>query len=340
MNSDVERSRPPEQFGYTPRQAQFVLLVTLHGGYFVRRQYVTFTGRTHGQAAVRLIAAAVQRAHVRALPFGRHGHVFHVCARPVYAAIGQEHNRNRRPAEWIAVVRKLMTLDFVLASPQARFWATEEDKVALLSELGVRPDVWPAKRYAPRRPSGPMTTRYFVDKMPWFRLSDDARLWFTYVDAERTLKGFETFVVQYRNLLTAMSAGVVYVGAGAWPGPVEHVFRRTVVRRDSPIAFSDVAFAEYCRLRRDVEAGHLHSLSVEDIRRFRDGRSKFAGPALDELYSRRLHECDVVGSSAIVSERQVTTDCPLRVHRLPFSYGQHQRSHLCPPNIQGDITGD
>ena len=40
-------------------------------------------------------------------------------ARPLYAAIGEEDNRNRRPAEWDAVLRKLMTLDFVLAHPTA-----------------------------------------------------------------------------------------------------------------------------------------------------------------------------------------------------------------------------
>src|SRR6185369_9098894 len=99
------------------------------------------------------------------------------CARPLYAALGQEHNRNRRPAEWIAVVRKLMTLDFVLTKPAARFWATEEDKSALLRELGVDQRKWPAKRYPPRLADKALTTRYFVDKMPWYREVDDPCLW-------------------------------------------------------------------------------------------------------------------------------------------------------------------
>ena len=59
-------------------------------------------------------------------------------ARPLFAALGEEHHRNRREAEWDAVARKLMTLDFVLAHPKARFWATEAEKVALLQELSVR----------------------------------------------------------------------------------------------------------------------------------------------------------------------------------------------------------
>src|SRR4029453_1680503 len=123
----------------------FLTLVALHGGYFLRRQYVKFTSAGHGLAAVRFLNKMSAHGHVRQLPCGRHGAMFHLCARPVYAALGQEHNRNRRPAEWIAVVRKLMTLDFVLTKPTAQFWATEEDKSALLRELGVDERKWPAK---------------------------------------------------------------------------------------------------------------------------------------------------------------------------------------------------
>ena len=165
MMSDLERSQGLAYFGYTPRQAHFLTLVTLHGGYFLRRQYVQFTGAGHGLAAVRLLAKAHAHGHIRQLPFGRHGAMFHLCARPLYAAVGQEHNRNRRPAEWIAVVRKLMTLDFVLTQPAAQFWATEEDKSAMLRELGVDERKWPAKRYRPRHGAKALTTRYFVDKI-------------------------------------------------------------------------------------------------------------------------------------------------------------------------------
>ena len=92
MTAHTDRARVLEEFGYTARQAHFLTLVALHGGYFLRRQYVAFTGRAHGQATVRFIAKAVAREHIRVLPYGRQGHLFHVCARPLYAAIGEEHN--------------------------------------------------------------------------------------------------------------------------------------------------------------------------------------------------------------------------------------------------------
>ena len=154
MTAHAVRCQALEMLGYTPRQAQFLVLVALHGGYFLRRQYVAFTGTPHGQAAVRFLAQCVAREHVRTLPYGRQGHVFHLYARPLYAAIGEEDNRNRRPAEWDAVIRKLMTVDFVLAHPTARFLATEEEKVALLRERLIPAVVWPHRTYAPRRPGG------------------------------------------------------------------------------------------------------------------------------------------------------------------------------------------
>ncbi len=281
MISDADRRRALESFGYTPRQANFLVLVALHGGYFLRRQYVAFTGRGHGQAAVRFIAASTARDHVRPLPYGPHGRVFHLSARPLYAAIDQEHNRNRRPAEWAAVTRKIMTLDFVLAQHQAQFWATEDDKVALLEALGVCQDTWPAKHHAARRAGGPITTRYFAEKMPWLRQPDDSRLWFGYVDAERTLGGFETFLDQYRNLLGALPSGVAYVGSGTWPGLVEQVFRRSVCQSIRREAFADKVFVDYCRLRREIEATACRTLvSRTSVTFARCARSSPTAPSM------------------------------------------------------------
>src|SRR5689334_23975110 len=91
-----------ERFGYTSRQAAFLALVARHGGYFLRRQYVAFTGQSHGLATVRFLRRLVERRHARTLST-LDGAVFHLSARPLYAALGEEHNRNRRRADWEAV---------------------------------------------------------------------------------------------------------------------------------------------------------------------------------------------------------------------------------------------
>lgn len=73
MTTHDVRCQALEMLGYTPRQAQFLVLVALHGGYFLRRQYVAFTGTPHGQAAVRFLARAVAREHVRVVPYRTSG---------------------------------------------------------------------------------------------------------------------------------------------------------------------------------------------------------------------------------------------------------------------------
>ena len=53
MSADDAAAQALEAFGYTTRQAQFLALAAMHGGYFLRRQFLAFTGRAHGLAAVR-----------------------------------------------------------------------------------------------------------------------------------------------------------------------------------------------------------------------------------------------------------------------------------------------
>jgi hypothetical protein len=314
MTLEAETARALEAFGYTTRQAQFLALVAIHGGYFLRRQFGVFTRRAHGLATVRFLNRAVTRGDVRSLPYGRQGQVFHVCARPLYAALGQEHNRNRRGAERDAVTRKLMALDFVLAHPDARFWATEEDKATLLREYGVDTALWPSRGYAPKRPGSHPTTRYFVDKMPWYRDADDPRLWIAYVDADATPRGFETFLKQYRGVLGALPSGVSYVGTTAWPGAVQRVFDKVIVGGE--VRPPDIGtFLDYCRLRQRIEAKEFAALSVADLQRYRSLKARFVAVAFEALYQRRRQAPDVSLSMAdlyLAAHR----DCVLRVHVL------------------------
>jgi hypothetical protein len=312
MMTDAERSQALECFGYTPRQAHFLTLAALHGGYFLRRHFVQFTGVGHGLATVRFLAKARALDHIRELPYGRHGALFHLCARPVYAALGQEDNRNRRPAEWGAVVRKLMTLDFVLTQSASQFWATEGDKTALLHELDVDPSVWPAKRYHARRASTPITTRHFVDKMPWYREGGDPRLWLAYVNAESTLAGFETYLDQYAGVIAAVPSGVSYVGLGPCRARVESWF----AQKYRGITSVPPEFRQFCSMRRCVEARDLRDLSAADIQRFRGLRARFSARSFDVLYRQWEHDGDAALDAA-AADRQ---SCPLRVLELTFRY--------------------
>jgi hypothetical protein len=317
MTADDDRRRLLEAFGYTTRQAQFLSLVARHGGHFLRRQYVTFTGTTHGQATVRFLRVALTRGDIRALPAGRAGHVFRVCGRPLDAAVGDAHHRIR-PTAWDAVIRALMTVDFVLAHRDAEFWTTEADKIVLLRERAIPDAVWPARHYPPRREHAVATTRYFVDKMPWFRVPGDARLWFAYIDADHTRRGFETFLRQYRALLSSMPSGVVYVAPAVWRAAVETVFRQTLFGGRQVAADSGPVTA-YFYLRREIEADRLHALSVAQLDAFRELRSRYASPGYDALYERWLQRPDA-SLSRLEVDRASSLDCAFRVHALGHHY--------------------
>jgi hypothetical protein len=326
------RCQALELLGYTPRQAQFLVLVALHGGYFLRRQYVAFTGTPHGQAAVRFLNHAVSREHVRVLPCGRHGHVFHLYARPLYAAIGEEDNRNRRPAEWDAVVPKLMTVDFALAHRSARFLTTEAEKVALLRERSIPAAVWPHRTYVPRRDDGRTTTRYFVDKMSWYQDGDDDRIWIAYVDAERTLQGFETFLDQYRSLLASVPSGVTYVAPTVWHGVIQHAFTKALESRDRGIMSR---FSEYCRFRSTLEAARSNApLTVPQRRLYCERCGEFLTPAFDVLYKRFL-ETSSISSSDVATA--AFPPCLLRVHALGRRYDPER---VADPRVvaEGGVT--
>ena len=71
--------------------------------------------------------------------------------------------------------------------------------------------------------------------MPWYQEADQSRLWIAYVDAERTLGGFETFLDQYRTVLACLPSGVTYVAPIVWQSVIEAAFRKGLAPRDDGV---------------------------------------------------------------------------------------------------------
>ena len=303
---------PLERFGYTSRQAAFLALVARHGGYFLRRQYVAFTGQSHGLVTVRFLRRLVERRHARTLST-LDGAVFHLSARPLYAALGEEHNRNRRRADWEAVSRKLLTVDFVLSHRHDTFYATETEKVSHLTHLRIGRELWPSRSYAARRAKGSATIRYFVDKMPWHRTQSEPELWFDYVDTEQSLAGFETFLSQYGPLFRTLTCGVTYVARAVDSRAVTALFTR-VLARGSVLTPTRLDLVVYFRVRRDIEAGRAATLLPEERRRFIQFSSHFS-VAFDDLYAMWPFLPD---SETLETElrRRAPTKCRLRIHQM------------------------
>ena len=205
--TNQERTQALQRLGYTERESAFLLVAALHGGYFLRRQYCQFLDRAVGGTAASLIEKILGKDHASVITFGGNIHVYHLAARPFYAALGQEDNRNRRLRQPETIKDKLLGLDFVLAHRDQEYLATEQEKLDyFVGVMGLGKAVLPGKRYIG---SGKTTERFFVEKFPIF-LSGPAQpasspvVSFCFVDGgAASVSGFRTFLQQYSGLCDA-----------------------------------------------------------------------------------------------------------------------------------------
>ena len=94
----VSRVSALGDFGFTQRQREFLVTVMVHSGCFLERQYCRFTGTARGQNSREFVARLVARGFARVIepePV-RRGRLYHVHHKPLYEAIEQPDNRNRR----------------------------------------------------------------------------------------------------------------------------------------------------------------------------------------------------------------------------------------------------
>src|SRR5438552_8031089 len=128
------------RFGFTERQARFLTHVLVFSGAFLERQYRMFTGLAHGQKTHDFLAKLVSSGYATPITPGalHRGRLFHVQFKPLYEAIGEANNRNRRPASLGRFVERLMLLDAVLGDRRYGWLGTEQDKRTYFHEAFER----------------------------------------------------------------------------------------------------------------------------------------------------------------------------------------------------------
>ena len=164
----ISRVSALRDYGLTQRQREFLVTVMVHSGCFLERQYCEFTGTARGQNSREFVARLVARGFARAIEPGpvRRGRLYHVHHKPLYEAIGQADNRNRRLRTIGRMVERVMILDAVLGDRRCWWLSPEADKRTFFDvtrETGLRPEEYPHIAFgpAPRR-----TVRCFPDKLP------------------------------------------------------------------------------------------------------------------------------------------------------------------------------
>ncbi|HVR22986.1 MAG TPA: hypothetical protein VMU26_06660 [Candidatus Polarisedimenticolia bacterium] len=201
-----QQIRAVEGFGYTEAEARFLCLVALHGGYFVRRQFLHSAGCELGKRAQDFVDKTTARKHACREVYREDRHLFRLHYKPIYAAIGEEDNRNRREHQPATIRLRLMGLDFVLEHPEHQFLAAQQDKLRyFLENRKIEADLLPSRGFCAR---GAFVVRHFVDGFPMFLTAGHPpAMSFTYVDdGQLTTAAFRSFLAQYSRLFQALGS--------------------------------------------------------------------------------------------------------------------------------------
>jgi hypothetical protein len=210
MKIPAESLTALKQFGYTEREAEFLHIVAVHSGFFLQRQFTQHVDVAGRGPATYFIKKAIQKKHVREhLPERGTQKIYHLFSRSLYAALGKENSRHRKPGRYglldKAAVR-LLGLDFVLAHLDRHYLEEEAKKVAYFTlERRISKETLPVKVFHGQNESE--TCRYFFEKFPIFLSGDaDAPLTnFTYIEDDiRSVQTFASFVQRYRPLFEAL----------------------------------------------------------------------------------------------------------------------------------------
>ena len=173
------RERALEPFGWTGREAEWIALACLHSGIFIRAQWARFLN-AHPEQVRRGVHALVASgvAAEETVPHARGiGRVCRIFSRRLYRSLGAEDIRHRRIASPTVLMRRLLSLDYVLEHPDLPWLPTEPEKVGAFEALGIARHLLPSRLY---RGAAGSTRRYFPLKLP-VALDADRAL-FVYAD--------------------------------------------------------------------------------------------------------------------------------------------------------------
>ena len=137
--------------GFTRPETQWITLVCLHSGLFTRDQAGVFLGSSKATVTRfvhKLLAARVWGRPVAADEAIDGRRICRIFGKALYEALEIPHLRHRREASIEVTRHRLLSLDFVLDHLELPWLATEPEKVACFTQLGIGRDMLPRRIYA------------------------------------------------------------------------------------------------------------------------------------------------------------------------------------------------
>ncbi len=315
---DYDPIQPLEAIGYTPREASFLYLVAVHSGYFLRRQYHRFAQREGGRMATRFLTKAHRHRHIQVIECGQKRHIYHLTAKPIYAALGFAGSQHRRIKSDAYMKSRLMVLDFVLDHLDADILFAEMAKVDFFTtQCGVKLELLPRSHMG--RPL------YFSEGFP-ILVSSVGVPRFTFIDEGQVCSSrFENFLDQYQPLFSALGASeLIYLAdieanVRRAKAAFERCFPADRMQGVTPLTPLGVEhFLKFLRARQFFEADSGGVLSSE-LQLLREGE-----PLYTTLEHQALYAAWKAGATNATKIRERFQQAPLRMTFtttvLPYSY--------------------
>jgi hypothetical protein len=321
----AERVQAVADYGFTERQARFLVLVMRHAGMCIKRQYAAFAGIANGgekcnaffeRLVRRGFAVAADCIHNRA-------QLYHIHSKLLYHAIGEPDSRYRRTVPARAAAERLMRLDAALMSPACDWLTTRSEKLAFVearaaaAALGMPSDatIHHAVDVAGELPGtfpigvdpGGHVVLLYLASVPW---TDD----------------FRTFLVGHAALLAVTPAWTLRL---VFPQPLRGVLGayQTVVEEElNPLSAETIS---------ELKRHFFHRRRRTDLNTLPDALRAFLqrcaavydGPRFRHLYRRWLTEQDAVFSPVPPTIREALTRGRAKVEYVVLA---HDYEHLSP----------
>lgn len=319
--TDAERVQAVADYGFTERQARFLVLVMRHAGLCVKRQYAAFAGIAHGgEKCNAFFDKLVRRGYaVTAHCIHNRARLYHVHHRALYHAVGDADSRYRRAVPARSAAERLMRLDAALTGPGLDWLTTRPEKVAYLQTIAASQTLEVRNEFPGTFPIGIDATGQvvilYLATVPW---TDD----------------FRAFIVGHTTLLRMAPSWTLRI---VFPQTLRRVIDayRAVVHEEFESPLQAGAIHDLKRYFFHRRRGTDLSTIPESLRAFltQCGRV-FGGARFTHLYKRWLVEDEAAleSVSPVIAESLASGRAHVECTVLPHTY-EHLSPLLCGDHL-------
>jgi hypothetical protein len=322
----AERVQAVVDYGFTERQARFLVLVMRHSGLCVKRQYAAFAGIANGgEKCNTLFGKLVRRGFAVASDcIHNRAHLYHVHSKTLYHAIGEPDSRYRRTVPARAADERLMRLDAALIGPDLEWLTTRSEKLAHLASRT-------AADHSQARVDVPLgEPAYVANQLPGtfpIGVDQSGRKVLLYLATKPWTDDFRTFLIGHTALLSVTSAWTLRL---VLPQSLRRavVAYQTVVREEigNPLHADTIRELQhyFFHRRRSTDLTAIPENLRAIIARYAE---VYGGPRFTHLYRRWLADEQAAlapvspAIQAALAEGRAAVECVV----LPYAY-----DHLSP----------